>query len=121
MAEGRAVAIVLEATEKSELAALTRRHGAPQALAERARIILAAASGLNNKEIAEFCRTTYGVQFPLYEKTTVTDLARNPLYRQLVGATGQSPKWNFHKYLIDRDGHVAASFVSGMSEHPQAG
>ena len=43
MAKGRAVAIVLEATEKSELAALTRKHGAPQALAERARIVLAAA------------------------------------------------------------------------------
>jgi transposase len=52
MAKGRAVTIVLEAAEKSELTALTRKHGAPQALAERARIVLAAASGLNNKEIA---------------------------------------------------------------------
>jgi hypothetical protein len=52
MAKGRAVAIVLEAAEKSELTALTRKHGAPQALAERARIVLAAAAGLNNKEIA---------------------------------------------------------------------
>ena len=63
MAKGRAVAIVLEATEKSELAALTRKHGAPQALAERARIILAAASGLNNKEIADkvgVCAATVG-------------------------------------------------------------
>jgi len=68
----------------------------------------------SNKEIAEFCRTTYGVQFPLYEKTTVTDLARNPLYLQLVRATGQSPKWNFHKYLIDRDGRVVASYVSDV-------
>jgi hypothetical protein len=49
MAKGRAVAIVLEAAEKSELTALTRKHGAPQALAERARIVLAAATGLNNK------------------------------------------------------------------------
>jgi hypothetical protein len=52
MAKGRAVAIVLEAGEKSKLTALTRKHGAPQALAERARIVLAAAAGLNNKEIA---------------------------------------------------------------------
>src|SRR6476659_3915420 len=52
MAKGRAVAIVLEAGEKSELTALTRKHGAPQALAERARIVLAACAGLNNKEIA---------------------------------------------------------------------
>jgi hypothetical protein len=47
MAKARAVAIVVEATEKSELTALTRKHGAPQALAERARIVLAAAAGLN--------------------------------------------------------------------------
>jgi hypothetical protein len=52
MAKGRAVAIVLGEGEKRELTALTRRHGAPQAIAERARIVLAAADGLNNKEIA---------------------------------------------------------------------
>jgi hypothetical protein len=46
MANGRAVAIVLDDAERGELTALTRKHGAPQALAERARIVLAAASGL---------------------------------------------------------------------------
>jgi transposase len=63
MAKGRAVAIVLEAVEKSELLALTRKHGAPQALAERARIVLAAAEGLNNKQIAAevgVCAATAG-------------------------------------------------------------
>jgi hypothetical protein len=55
MAKGRAVAIVLDAKEKSELMALTRKHGAPQALAERARIVLAAGTGLNNKEIEGGC------------------------------------------------------------------
>jgi transposase len=63
MAKGRAIAIVLDDAEKRELLALTRRHGAPQALAERARIILAAASGLKNKEIAtklEVCAHTAG-------------------------------------------------------------
>jgi DNA-binding NarL/FixJ family response regulator len=52
MAKGRAVAIVLGAEEKGELTALTRKHGAPQSLAERARIVRAAAAGLNNKQIA---------------------------------------------------------------------
>ena len=63
MAKGRAVAIVLEAEEKSELTALTRKHGAPQALAERARIVLAAGAGLNNKKIAAkvgVCAATAG-------------------------------------------------------------
>jgi glutathione peroxidase len=67
-----------------------------------------------NKEIAEFCRTTYGVQFPLYEKTTVTGVGTNPLYAELVRATGQKPKWNFHKYLVDRNGNVVASYVSDV-------
>jgi glutathione peroxidase len=68
-----------------------------------------------NKEIAEFCRTTYGVQFPLYEKTTVTQLSRNALYGDLAKATGQAPRWNFHKYLVDRDGRAVASFASGVT------
>lgn len=55
MAKGRAVTIVLDEAEKRELVSLTRKHRAPQALVERARIVLAAASGLNNKEIAEKC------------------------------------------------------------------
>jgi hypothetical protein len=52
MGKGRAVAIVLDDVEERELKALTRKHGAQQALAERARIVLAAASGLKNKKIA---------------------------------------------------------------------
>lgn len=63
MAKGRAVTIVLDDAERSELTALTRKHGAPQALAERARIVLAASSGLNNKEIAAkvgVCAVTAG-------------------------------------------------------------
>ena len=63
MAKGRAVAIVLDEVEKRELTALTRKHGAPQSIAERARIVLAAASGLNNKEIAAkvgVCAATAG-------------------------------------------------------------
>src|SRR4029079_2417360 len=67
-----------------------------------------------NKQIAEFCRTTYGVQFPLYEKATGTALARNPLYLDLVRATGEKPKWNFHKYLVDRNGTPVASYVSDV-------
>jgi transposase len=63
MAKGRAVAIVLDDVEKRELTALTRKHGAPQAVAERARIVLAAAGGLKNKEIASklgVCTHTVG-------------------------------------------------------------
>ena len=63
MAKGRAVAIVLDDVERRELTALTRKHGAPQAVAERARIVLAAAGSLKNKEIASklgVCTHTVG-------------------------------------------------------------
>jgi len=66
----------------------------------------------SNKEIAQFCRLTYGVEFPMFEKSSVKSLATNPLYADLVARTGQGPKWNFHKYLIDRSGIPVASFAS---------
>ena len=66
----------------------------------------------SNQEIAEFCRLTYGVEFPMFEKTSVTTLRANPLYADLLAQTGQAPKWNFHKYLIDRNGKVVASYGS---------
>jgi glutathione peroxidase len=68
----------------------------------------------SSKDIAEFCRTTYGVQFPLYEKTAVAHLARNPFYGELAKATGQAPQWNFHKYVVDRTGKPVASFASAV-------
>lgn len=66
----------------------------------------------SNREIADFCRLTYGVQFPMFAKTTVVGRQANPLYAQLAKATGSEPKWNFHKYLIDRRGQQVLSFGS---------
>lgn len=66
----------------------------------------------SNHEIAEFCRLTYGVQFPMFEKSSVASLKANPLYIELAARTGQSPKWNFHKYLVDRNGSPAGTFAS---------
>jgi len=66
----------------------------------------------NNKDIAEFCRLTYGVEFPMFEKSSVTSLRTNPLYAELLARTGQGPKWNFHKYVIDRNGNPAGTFAS---------
>jgi glutathione peroxidase len=64
------------------------------------------------KEIADFCFNTYGVKFPMFSKTVVKGAQANPLYAALAKATGQSPQWNFHKYLIDRSGKVTGSFAS---------
>ncbi|MBK8286514.1 MAG: glutathione peroxidase [Ahniella sp.] len=62
------------------------------------------------KEILEFCTLTYGVKFPMYEKTQVKGDDASPLYRKLKAATGDEPGWNFHKYLVNRSGKVVGSF-----------
>ena len=66
----------------------------------------------SEQEIKQFCRLTYGVKFPMFEKTSVATGNANPLYKKLYQATGVSPQWNFHKYLLDRNGRVVASFPS---------
>jgi transposase len=81
MARGKAVEIVLDETEKRALTALTRRHSAPQALAERARIVLAAASGLMNKDIAEklgVCPHTAGTWRNRFARTRMDGLYDEP-------------------------------------------
>ena len=64
------------------------------------------------KQILNFCRLTYNVEFPMFEKTVVRGDDADPFYRFLATATGQQPRWNFHKYLLDRDGRVVASLPS---------
>ncbi len=66
----------------------------------------------SEEDIAEFCTLTYGVKFPMFEKVQVRGADATPLYRDLAAATGEAPGWNFHKYLVDRDGKVVASFGS---------
>lgn len=66
----------------------------------------------DEKKIQEFCTLTYGVKFPMFQKVHVKGDEATPLYKALAKATGEAPKWNFHKYLIGRDGKVAAHFGS---------
>ena len=68
----------------------------------------------SNKEIADFCRTTYGIKFPMMAKTEVAAPRTHPFYRQLIAKSGAAPKWNFHKYLIGRDGKLIASYPSAV-------
>jgi glutathione peroxidase len=67
-----------------------------------------------NQKIAEFCRLTYGVEFPMFEKSAVVGLQRNALFAELHRRTGDQPRWNFHKYLIDPSGERVLSFGSGV-------
>jgi glutathione peroxidase len=71
------------------------------------------------KQISETCFNFYGVRFPMFGKITVKGPGAHPLYAQLTQATGQAPGWNFHKYLVDRQGKVVASFVSDVTPQDQ--
>jgi len=64
------------------------------------------------KQIAEFCENTYGVKFPMFAKSSVKGDQVNPLYAELIKASGTTPKWNFYKYLIDRNGQSVKSYSS---------
>ena len=66
-------------------------------------------------EIAEFCSTTYGVTFPMFEKIDVNGDDRHPIYSELekvADAEGHDGdiRWNFEKFLVGRDGDVIARF-----------
>jgi glutathione peroxidase len=65
-------------------------------------------------EIALFCSTKYGVEFPLLAKQNVNGTERSPLYQWLVGSEagrGEDIGWNFEKFLLGRDGEVLARFA----------
>lgn len=62
------------------------------------------------EQIEEFCRLTYGVEFPMFEKTTVKGSGAHPFFAALADASGTFPTWNFHKYLIGRDGQWVSEF-----------
>ena len=93
----------------------------------------------NNDEIAQFCRGTFGVQFPMYQKIVVKGEGQHPLYKYLtdtVPAATKKPEgsleqrltdkglgrqnkqdvlWNFEKFLVDRKGHVVARFAPDIT------
>lgn len=66
----------------------------------------------SNKEIADFCESTFGVTFPMFVKSSVRGSDANPLFKELAKTSGTTPKWNFYKYLIARDGTVVNAYSS---------
>lgn len=69
----------------------------------------------SNEQVKDFCERTYKVKFPMLEKAVVVGKDANPMHQQLAAATGQPPKWNFHKYLIDRTGKPVSAFGSRVT------
>lgn len=67
----------------------------------------------SEEAVAQFCELNYGVSFPMFQKIHVTADNAHPLYRDLATASGSYPRWNFNKYLLDRQGRVIAHFNAG--------
>ncbi len=68
-------------------------------------------------EIKTFCESKFGIKFPLTEKSVVTGDKAAPIYRWAAAEMGPGnvPKWNFHKYLVGRDGKLIAAFPSKIT------
>ena len=66
----------------------------------------------SNKDIAEFCENTFGVKFPMFAASSVRGDQANPFFKQLIAQGASTPKWNFYKYLIGRDGKLIESYSS---------
>ncbi len=64
-----------------------------------------------DEEIASFCQKNYGVSFPMFSKISVKGKDQDPLYQYLTSATGEKVKWNFQKFIIDKNGKVVASIA----------
>lgn len=63
---------------------------------------------LEGSAIGTFCETNYGVLFPVFEKIMVRGEQAHPLFKFLTQTS--TPRWNFHKYLINKDGEVVDYF-----------
>ncbi len=65
------------------------------------------------EEIQSFCKLKYGVDFPMFEKVKTKGADKSEIYGFLTAKHGE-PAWNFHKYLVGKDGRVRAAFKSGV-------
>ena len=66
------------------------------------------------EQIQAFCKKNYGVEFPMFEKVVTKGPAKAPVYQFLTAQHGE-PKWNFHKYLVGKDGQVRQAFPSNVA------
>ncbi|KAG1657153.1 Glutathione peroxidase [Nymphon striatum] len=70
----------------------------------------------NEEKIAKFCRLTYGVKFPMFQKTHAAEGNASPIYKTLGKLAGEFPQWNFHKYILDTNGNLIDSLLPASEE-----
>lgn len=63
----------------------------------------------SREAISDFCQSTYGVRFPMVGPLSVRGSGADPFYQALSRLSGSAPGWNFHKYLVARDGRSVES------------
>ena len=73
----------------------------------------------SEEEIKTFCTTKYHVSFPMFAKVKVLGEGQAPVFRFLSADYGE-PKWNFYKYLVDRDGRVIKTFSNAVPPEDHA-
>ena len=69
----------------------------------------------SSEEIRAFCQKNYGVTFPMFEKIETKGAGATPLYKLLAAKGGGEPKWNFHKYLVGKNGQVIKGYPSSVA------
>jgi glutathione peroxidase len=115
---GRPILVVNTASKCGYTPQFEKLEGLHKRYRERGLVVLGFPSNdfnqelATNQEIAEFCKLTYFVEFPMIGKGSVSGAGANAFYKQLAAAAGAAPRWNFHKYLIAPDGRTVYSFDS---------
>lgn len=69
----------------------------------------------SSAEIVQLCEGTFGVKFPMFASSPVTGPQANPVFARLAHASGSAPRWNFHKYLIGRDGRLISAWPGAVA------
>jgi len=71
------------------------------------------------EQIQDFCRLTYSIKFPMFEKVSVKKGDAHPFFDKLADAAGTYPSWNFHKFLIGRNGQLISEFSPRTQPYDQ--
>jgi glutathione peroxidase len=119
--EGKAILVVNTASKCGFTPQFDKLEGMYKQYQDKGLVVLGFPSNdfrqelASNQEVGDFCRMTYGVKFPMAEKSSVTGADANPFFKRLAAATQDPPHWNFHKYLIAPDGKTVYSFESSVA------
>ena len=71
------------------------------------------------EQIQDFCRLTYSIKFPMFEKVAVKQGDAHPFFDKLADVSGTYPTWNFHKFLIGRNGQLISEFSPRTQPYDQ--